>query len=348
MKRLLTTLVLAGLSVVGTGCERDNTEKDIREAVLSYMAQPHFVSSDFTEQVTDTGAELQRFRLDEGMLYFSVPSGLFDKNTLEKLTQNPDEVEFAKKDGNRLVLGRYKFRAPGEYFFRFPSEDFRIDSTRTIEVPYRRANYALTLEELTNFSNNGEIFGGRLYAIEGRLGRRNLVIANHGAFVARPNEPSLTRFVNEITQKGETDETLAQDLLDFVTQEIEYGGGDDVRKVEVLKRPNEVLMTRASDCSGMTILYASLLEQTGIDYRLVYLPGHITVAVNGNFPEENGLAFRMQNQNYSIAEVTISGFQIGRTRIRNSYAPSDIEYVQNPEEDSQIIDFKTKKPLKFE
>ena len=206
----------------------------------------------------------------------------------------------------------------------------------------------MSLEELAGFLSNESVFSGRLYAIEKIIERGDdLVIANHGAFVAHPDEPSLTRFVNEMTQKVVTDEKLAQDLLDFVTREIRYDGRDEIRNAEVLKRPNEVLMTRASDCSGMTVLYASLLEQTNIDYRLIYLPKHITVAVNGNFPNENGLRFSIQGKNYSIAEVTIPGFQIGRTNILDSYSPSDIKYVQNPKKDSEILDFKTKKPLEF-
>jgi len=68
-----------------------------------------------------------------------------------------------------------------------------------------------------------------------------------------------------------------------------YNYSEAYEHAKVLKRPNEVLMTGNSDCSGLTILYASLLEQTEADYRLVYAPEHTTVAVAGNFPARNGM-----------------------------------------------------------
>jgi len=81
---------------------------------------------------------------------------------------------------------------------------------------------------------------------------------------------------------------VAQRLLDFVTEELDYDPSDAISGIEVLKRPNEVLMTKSSDCSGKVILYASLLEQTNIDYRLVYFDGHIAVAVEGEYGNRNG------------------------------------------------------------
>ena len=84
----------------------------------------------------------------------------------------------------------------------------------------------------------------------------------------------------------------------------------------MLKKPNEVLMTRGSDCSGKVILYSSLLEQTEVDHRLIYADGHITVAVEGNYGDWNNMNFNIGDKVYSIAETTAKGFIIGSSRLQ--------------------------------
>ena len=103
------------------------------------------------------------------------------------------------------------------------------------------------------------------------------------------------RFVGELTRNipAEGDnarELRVQRVLDFVSREIKYNMREATYNFELLKRPNEVLMSGESDCSNKAILLGSLLEQMGEDYLFVYTPGHITVAVRqGGFPVSNGL-----------------------------------------------------------
>ena len=78
-----------------------------------------------------------------------------------------------------------------------------------------------------------------------------------------------------------------QRVLDFVSREIRYDQREAAYDFELLKRPNEVLMSGESDCSNKTILLGSMLEQLGEDYLFVYLPHHITVAVpQGDFSSD--------------------------------------------------------------
>ena len=157
----------------------------------------------------------------------------------------------------------------------------------------------------------------------------------------------MERLVSSLTKNESTDEGKTQKLLDFVTEELKYDYSDANSSAEVLKRPNEVLMTGGSDCSGKVILYASLLEQTDVDYRLVYINGHITVAVEGNYGNRNGLSFNIGDTTYSIAETTAKGFQTGRSRLSRNLEIEDIKYIQRPGKDSKIYDAKTGKPLPF-
>jgi hypothetical protein len=105
-------------------------------------------------------------------------------------------------------------------------------------------------------------------------------------------------------------------------------------------------MNRGSDCSGLTILYSSLLEQKGITHQLVYYPNHINVAVAGNFPNENGYAYELSPVKYSIAEPTNPGFKIGKTRL-NGFDMSKMRQIQTPGKNSPLFDAKTGDQLPF-
>ena len=82
------------------------------------------------------------------------------------------------------------------------------------------------LQELIDFINNSQIYGGKLNADTNlKTDDKIIIFANHGAMVAKPNEPSLKRFVAELLRdvpNNENREVKIQRLLDFVTNEIEY------------------------------------------------------------------------------------------------------------------------------
>lgn len=366
LKRIGVGASATGFSIMGfpiasfsqTRQRAPPTEQDrLRNVVLSYLAQPKFRTPDFLEQLTGTKAELRVYNLDEDMLYFSIPVEQFnEQTTLANLTKRPNLVEFGKLQGDRLFLGDYRLRKPGHYFFRFPAKDFLVDKNKRIKINFKSAQYTMTMDELLDFAENRSIYGGFLKAETERYrsGPREVTvkfIANHGAFVAKSNEPSLTRLVSQLTMGATQREIVAQQLLDFVTRKIKYDGTTSIDKVEVLKRPNEVLMTGIDDCSGKVILYSSLLEQTNVDYRMLYGhlggEGHITIAVEGNFGNRNGLSFDIGGKTYSIAETTALGFRIGESLFAKPFGIENIKHMQKPEPNSVIYDAKSGKPLPF-
>ena len=107
-------------------------------------------------------------------------------------------------------------------------------------------------------------------------------------------------------------------------------------------------MTRIGDCSNKTTLLASLLEQIGEDYVLLYCPRHITVAVpQGNYANENKLDFVYENKPYLIAESTLPGFQIGKTQIGQIERLINVDYVQSPKQIDLIFDARSYTYLNF-
>lgn len=337
---------------------------DLTSIVLSYMAQPRFASSNFTGQITGTSAELMIYDLDEGMVYFSIPVNKYNKQDLQRLSKNPGAITWGqtsattqdgkpqvrKYEGSVLYLGNYGFRKPGNYILRFPAADFRVNPSIQISIPYKSAAYTFSLKELENFAENRSIYGGSLRVNLGRNSTGAIeVVHNHGAFVAKKGEPSLERLVNSLVPSPISNEHTAQQLLDFVTREVKYDQSEVTGGTEVLKRPNEVLMTRGSDCSGKVILYASLLEQAGVDYKLVYYDNHLSVAVEWRYGSPNGLGLEIDGKHFSIAETTSeTGFRIGASRVSNiDLSYQSMQYIQKPGEGSKLYNIRTGKAVEF-
>ncbi|MBI4150445.1 transglutaminase domain-containing protein [Candidatus Woesearchaeota archaeon] len=325
-------------------------EDTISKVVLNYMAQPKFTDPHFAEKTTGTKVKLEILDTDEGMAYFSIPAAHYQHpQTLVMLTKNPQRVEFGQTVDGKLQLGDYFFTKPQYYFFRFPADDFRADPDKKLVYTFvKGVQYTVTMHELADFILNKSVYGGRLRVkVDETPEGVPIVESNHGAFVAKRGELSLTRLASRLTRHQRTKEGEAQALLDFVTRSIKY---DETSTVEVLQRSNEVLMAREGDCSGMVIAYASLLEQRGIDYRLVHLrlkTGHIAVAVAGNFPNQNGLSFNLGKQRFTFAETTVNGFKIGQTLLTEPYGLDNMVAIQRPGKNAPLYHPKTGEQLPF-
>jgi len=344
VKIRIKILIYSILSIlfVMSACKQEKQEevyygnKRLRDVIVSYMSEPMFRNKDFVQQVTGTEADLKLFDADEMTLYFAINKKDFDSSkTLEKICYDPELVEFGFENNGDVYLGAYTLKGTERFLFRLPKSDFKVDSTANIKVMIENIEYMITPLELADFADDLSIYGGNRDMESGS----NKYMANHGAFVARENEPSLLRLTKKITG-GEKDKMkIAQLLLDFVTGGIKFNTDEAYGGYEIMKRPNEVLLSGNADCSGMTILYASLLEQAGIDYRLVYFTGHIAVGVGGDFRSDNGLVMKIEGKKYSLAETTVNGFAIGNTRLLKSDITSEIRYVQKPGRDSMFVEY---------
>jgi hypothetical protein len=357
-RELLKNAGLVGLLMAIDGCKKseapkqepikpvDEKEERLRNAVLSYLSQPKFASSDFAQQITGTSISLEMYYVDTKVAYFSIPINKYKHpDTLTKLTKDIEKVRFGQPQNGRLVLDTLSFSGKGKHFFKFPSDDFKVDPKKVLRYNFRNLQYTITMNELMDFIDNKTVYGGNLKFITGYSGNIPKVLINHGAYVGVKGEDSLERLVAKITKGARSKEDKSQRLLDFTTQQLKYNDSDANSSVEIMKRPNEVLMTKGSDCSGKVILYSSLLEQTDVDYRLIYLPRkkHISVAVAGNFRDTNGYSFKIGNKTYHAAETTAKGFKIGESILNESLDLESIDYLQKPNEVSVITDKSGKK-----
>jgi hypothetical protein len=263
--------------------------EEIRNTTVLMLAQPTFSGEEFRQQVLGKG-RLVKFVRSLKDAYFIFPADNDDEfqHFVSKYFVDPAKLEFARAEDGEDELGGYKLPAEnGLKFFRTSLENIYIDPNQQLSFKLQDATYDVSLNELRNQANSSELYGGRLIArMPSKRDAPQFVFANHGIMVAKPDEPSLKRLVEQLLQGVPADRnSRIQRLVDFVSKDIDYSFAE-ASSGETLKRPSETLMTRSGDCSNKTILLASLLEQIGEEYLLIYVPQHITVIVpQGDFPD---------------------------------------------------------------
>lgn len=224
-----------------------------------------------------------------------------------------------------------------------PVSNFKVDSNRVIETKYDDVTYKVTLSQIFNFSNLKSAIGGGAIAIS----EDNHHFMNHGSVVAKQNEASLNDFVKQVTKNTITKEAKAQVLLNFVTRKIEYNQDEASNGYETIKRPDEVLFTKNSDCSGKAILYASLLQQLDVKWSLFYFENHICVGVAGKFNEVNPHKFKLNGTDYYLAEITDPNAIIGVDSWDGKMNEDNLEYYQLSDSSSNMYSYKTNRKLEF-
>lgn len=326
---------------------------EVRDAVVMLLDYKRFSGEEFRAQMLGKGRlETHKRSIDEVLFTYPRSSG---EEFLEFINSNfydIRKVEFGTEKDGEIKLGDYSVPAGPNYgqLFRTNLANIKIDHRRNLKFDFKEVSYSPSLEEIKNFTTNSMIYGGRMLTqVPERSFKPSMFFANHGIMVAKPDEPSLKRLADDILKNAGPDrEARIQKLVDFVSNEIEFSYSEALGGRETLKRGNETLMTRTGDCSNKTILLASLLEQIGEDYILLYCPRHITVAVpQGNFQNTNKLDFTWDSKNWMIAETTLAGFQIGQTLVNEPRLLTRVEYVQNPKNADVIIDANSFEVLKF-
>ena len=326
---------------------------EIRESMVFLLAQPSFSGDELREQVLGKG-RLVKYAWREKQVYFTFPETdeAEFQEFLGKHVTDISKVDFGNTIDGIVKLDQYELnQSPGAFrFFKTTTDNFKLDAKQTVNFPFSGVNYTLSLNELKNLSNNSQLYGGRLVAkIPEKRDGPLMVFANHGIMVTKPGEPSLKRLIDDLLKDvGDNREARIQRLVDFVSTEIEYSYSEATSGREKLKRANETLMTRSADCSNKTILLASLLEQIGEEYILLYCPRHITVAIpQGNFINENSLDFSWEQKPWLIAETTAPGFQIGKSMVQESNRLTNVSYIQDPKNSNVIHDAQSYRILDF-
>lgn len=310
---------------------------------INFIAQPAFSGDNIFYKITSAKANLEIYNYNTKQIYFTCNKQDYENDNLNKFIINRDCVTVAKLNNNVLELDTKRLWDTSKVFFKMPVSNFKVDSSKIIETQFKNATYKITLPQIFDFTYLRSAIGGGAIAIT----ENNTHFMNHGSVVAKSNESSLSDFVKQILVKESTPEYKAQRLLDFVTQEIEYSQYEATSGYETIKRPDEVLFTKNSDCSGKTILYASLLQQIGIKWCLFYFKQHVCVGVEGNFKCKKPLKFKLNNTDFFLAEITNPNAIIGEDCWNGEMNEENLEYYQVSDFGSDVFNYKTNQKLEF-
>jgi hypothetical protein len=67
----------------------------------------------------------------------------------------------------------------------------------------------------------------------------------------------------------------------------------------------------------------------------------------GNFADDNKLDFTWNQKPWMIAETTLPGFQVGKTKVQQADLLTHVNYVQDPKNADVIFDASSYEVLKF-
>ncbi|MFN8282214.1 MAG: transglutaminase-like domain-containing protein [Chitinophagales bacterium] len=315
--------------------EKPLTYQDYQFHAANMMAQPTFYGDSVLYNITGADANLEMFYVDTKKIIFSCLYNKLD-DVLNKLAIHKDSVNIDRPNETEI-------ESNSKVTFNMSARNLKIDTSKIIEVKYHQASYHITIPQMVGFVTMKSNLRGGAFAVT----PDEHMIISHGVAVAVKGEPSLSDLVKQLTNTTKSTEENAQALLNFVTNEINYSDAEATSGGETIKRPDEILFTRNSDCSGKTILYASLLQQINCKWCILYYDRHVCVGVAGKFHPENTSKISIDGTDYYIAETTAENAIIGEDYWKGKLSADYLQFYQIPENGSAIIDFQTKKPLEF-
>lgn len=321
---------------------------DLQTAVATYLYLPQFSFPQFAEQAFRADVMPMGYDPINRVLYLSIPrqrqrDSLFlsaictDPRFLE-VAQGYDVIDWLGPDIDRD-------RDTSRVVLRYPAEYMNLDSSTEIHRRIGGKEVRFTLAELTASFKHHYAYNSPALALAPGPGDVSYVIANHAAPMSTSQDPILKRYLTQlIPDPLPTQEDTAQVLLNLVSRDIKYTHHGDL---EIFMRPIDVLLAGEADCSGKVILYGSLLNQVNIPFLLVYLDGHITLGVAGDFSKDNGMFFLHEGQQYTLAETTAEGFVIGLSELIEPMESWQYKFLQKPGNQTKLFDLWKSDSLEF-
>jgi hypothetical protein len=122
------------------------------------------------------------------------------------------------------------------------------------------------------------------------------------------HQGELTQLAERLTRECNLDQGCeAQKLFDYVTH-IPY------RSDYTSRNAKKVIESNWGDCDDKSNLFASLLNERGLEYRFVYVPHHVFVVVHLDDTDELpflSAKLKIGGKNFYYAETTAQGSRIG-------------------------------------
>lgn len=318
-----------------------------QDVVSYYLTNKSLISDTFSRMVWKIPVDFRGFDPEQNLYYFFCKKEISRGQLLNTLTIDSSEVEFAPCESGFCEFGGLRGDITGYHVLRTSPKNLKIDPNMKLHCKLNSRSISISWDELNKLKDTLTMYNYKKYTlVPSQLG--GIPMANIGAYISKKGQDEFTsKLAKELTKNCTSNEEKAQKLLDFVSNEITYSFADYWYQSEVTKRAHEVIISGFGDCSGKTTLYASMLEQCGIPYCLLYFKNHINVGVAGDFGVDNPFTYTIDNTTYHMAETTIPDFKIGN----RTYALNDIitrvYFYHIPGKTDGSIDASTQKPLKL-
>jgi len=317
-----------------------------QETAIYYLYNRALLADTFSRTLWNMPVDFRGYDPENEELYFIFKRELGRATVLKKMCLDTSNTEFAACDSGICNFGSLQGRIDGYYAFRTPSSNLRIDSLQQFKCNLPDHTFSVSFSELRTDKDSAISYKFAKYIDVSPYLHARVRASNIGSYISlKDKDPVIKRLAAELTKGLTTPEEKAQKMLDFVSKEIEYSYEDHWYQAEITKRAHEVLIAGEADCSGKSTLYASLLEQCGIPYCLLYFDKHVNVGVKGNFNAENSYSFKVKNDTYYMAETTVPEFVIGSTRLSNHEILDKVLFYQIPFTSENVYDAATNNKL---
>lgn len=208
----------------------------------------------------------------------------FDQSITQKNTQSKEKAEIRITYGEKGSLEEYTESFP---FTMMAVNDFAFTDIPASEISSfsdMMGNYQLAACFVTAEDPAIQYYTSRI---------QQRILQGETAGVTRTLEESV-RFMMGIYEA-----TLRSDMVYSSTQNIPANTGDVSTLIQRIRLPRDVVTGNTGLCLELTILYASIMRNAGMEAIMFFVPGHA-------YP-----GFRLNGQYYAIESTAIGGTGMG-------------------------------------
>lgn len=329
---LVSVLLLLGSCSPSTSTKQKMDAK--QETALYYLLNKSLISDTFSRMLFQAPIDFRAMDPEEDLLYFVFSKKLDRDKMLQSIARDTSKIEFAPCENGDCYFGGLRGNVDKIVALRIQTSNLRVDTNMYFPLKLNKAKDSLSFEETHALLDTAIYYGGKQYFDVGGMPAANL-----GALVMKKNESSpIYKIAQRLKKNATKQEKIIQNVQDFVANEITYSYADIWYRREIFQRAHEVLISGFGDCSGKTVLMASLLEQLDIPYQILYYKNHVNIGVLGNFSSLNKYNCEIGGDKYYLSECTCVNFQIGTSLLEDDVL-DELSFYQYPKKSSAIYDY---------
>ncbi|MBL7764463.1 MAG: transglutaminase domain-containing protein [Chitinophagaceae bacterium] len=331
-------------------CSRTNSLSltPAQETAIHYLYQSSLLTDTFSRVLWQVPVDFRGIDIAHDSLYFIFKITEDRARILNRVALDTTKVEFANCPSGDCQFGGLQGRIDGYAAFRMRTDNLKVDTQQVLHCLLKKDSLSLRFNDFMQEMDTNICYHTPKYLDLSAAMQTKSYSISIGSFISRKGKDRVIRKLVDSLCKGLTTvEDKAQILLDYVTNNIAYSYEDFWYDTEITKRAHEVLYSGEADCSGMSTLLASLYEEAGVPYCLLYFKNHMNIGVAGKFVPVNRYTVDIKGKTWYFAETTTPGFVIGQTRLSNDEIYDAYLFYHIPYESEFVMDGKTHQPLAY-